>query len=89
MSNEGQKNFNLKKGSVTIVNDARHRMCILIRTANAALKDLALLRAAIDGYPGSIMTPAFGDDLQDILTQFLTDGDVDSAIAEIAASSRT
>jgi hypothetical protein len=33
-----------------------------------------------------MMTAAFGDDMMDILTQFLTDGDVDSAIKEIAGS---
>jgi glucose/mannose transport system substrate-binding protein len=85
MTNEGQKNFNLKKGSVTIVNDVPPDVYPDPYRQRSA-KDLATLRAAIDGYHGGIMTPAFGDDLQDILTQFLTDSDVDSAIEEIAAS---
>ena len=49
-------------------------------------RDLATLRAVIDGYHGGMMTAAFGDDLQDILTQFLADKDVDSAIKQIAES---
>jgi glucose/mannose transport system substrate-binding protein len=85
MTNEGQKNFNLKKGSVTIVKDVPPDVYPDPYRQRSA-KDLATLRAAIDGYHGGIMTPAFGDDLQDILTQFLTDSDVDSAIEEIAAS---
>ncbi len=82
---EGAKNFNLKKGSVTIINDVPPSVYPDPYRQRSA-KDLASLRAVIDGYHGGMMTPAFGDDLMDILTQFLTDSDVDSAIKEIAAS---
>lgn len=82
---EAQKNFNLKKGSVTIVNDVPPDVYPDPYRQRSA-KDLATLRAVCDGYHGGMMTPAFGDDLMDILTQFLTDGDVDFAIEQIAES---
>jgi glucose/mannose transport system substrate-binding protein len=84
-TNEAQKNFNLKKGSVTIVKDVPASVYPDPFRQRSA-KDLASLRAVIDGYHGGMMTSAFGDDMQDILTQFLTDGDVSSAIKEIASS---
>jgi len=84
-TNEAQKNFNLKKGSVTIVNDVPSSVYPDPYRQRSA-KDLASLRGVIDGYHGGMMTPAFGDDMMDILTEFLTNGDVDSAIKEIAAS---
>jgi len=84
-SPEGAKNFNLKKGSVSIVNDVDPSVYPDPYRQRSA-KDLASLRALCDGYHGGMMTPAFGDDLMDILTQFLTDGDIDRAIKEIAGS---
>jgi glucose/mannose transport system substrate-binding protein len=84
-TNEAQKNFNLKKGSVTIVKDVPPSVYPDPFRQRSA-KDLASLRGVIDGYHGGMMTAAFGDDLQDILTQFLTNGDVASAIKEIAGS---
>jgi glucose/mannose transport system substrate-binding protein len=82
---EAQKNFNMIKGSVTIVNDVSADVYPDPFRKRSA-KDLASLRGVIDGYHGGMMTSAFGDDLSDILTQFLTDSDVDSAIKEIAGS---
>jgi glucose/mannose transport system substrate-binding protein len=84
-TDEAQKNFNLKKGSVTIVNDVPPSVYPDPYRQRSA-KDLASLRGLIDGYHGGMMTAAFGDDMMDILTQFLTDGDVNSAIKEIAGS---
>ena len=49
-------------------------------------RDLRSLRAVCDGFHGGMITPAFGDDLMDILTKFLVDRDVSSAIKEIAQS---
>jgi glucose/mannose transport system substrate-binding protein len=82
---EAQKDFNMIKGSVTIVNDVSADVYPDPFRKRSA-KDLASLRGVIDGYHGGMMTSAFGDDLSDILTQFLTDSDVDSAIKEIAGS---
>jgi len=84
-TNEAQKNFNLQKGSVTIVKDVPPSVYPDPYRQRSA-KDLATLRAVCDGYHGGMMTPAFGDDLMDILTQFLTDANVDSAIKQIAES---
>ena len=82
-----QKAFNLKKGSVTIVNDVPASVYPDPYRQRSA-RDLATLRAVIDGYHGGMMTAAFGDDLQDILTQFLVDKDVDNAIQQIADSAK-
>ncbi len=84
-TNEAQQNFNLKKGSVTIVKDVPADIYPDPYRQRSA-RDLASLRGLIDGFHGGMMTPAFGDDLQDILTQFLADRNVDNAIREIAAS---
>lgn len=84
---EAQKAFNLKKGSVTIVNDVPASVYPDPYRQRSA-RDLRSLRAVIDGYHGGMMTAAFGDDLQDILTQFLADKDVDSAIRQIAESAQ-
>jgi len=84
-TNEAQKNFNLQKGSVTIVKDVPPDVYPDPYRQRSA-RDLARLRAVCDGYHGGMMTPAFGDDLMDILTQFLVDQDVDSAIDQIAQS---
>jgi len=43
-----------------------------------------------DGFHGGMITPAFGSELVDILTQFLADQNVDEAIKSIAeAAERT
>jgi glucose/mannose transport system substrate-binding protein len=84
-TNEAQKNFNLIKGSVTIVKDVPASVYPDPFRQRSA-KDLASLRAVIDGFHGGMMTQAFGNDLQDILTQFLTDGNVDNVIKQVAAS---
>jgi glucose/mannose transport system substrate-binding protein len=84
-TNEAQKDFNLIKGSVTIVKDVPPSVYPDPFRQRSA-KDLASLRGVIDGFHGGMMTAGFGDDMQDILTQFLTDGNVDNTIKEIAAS---
>ncbi len=86
-TNEAQKNFNLKKGSVTIVKDVPASVYPDPFRQRSA-RDLASLRGVIDGFHGGMMTPAFGNDLQDILTQFLVDKNVDSAIKQIADSAQ-
>jgi len=82
---EAQKAFNLIKGSVTIVNDVPADVYPDPYRRRSA-RDLLSLRAVCDGYHGGMVTPAFGDDLMDILTKFLVDQDVDAAVKEIAQS---
>ncbi len=86
---EAQKAFNMIKGSVTIVNDVPADVYpdpYRKRSAN----DLATLKAVCDGFHGGMITPAFGSELVDILTQFLADQNVDGAIKSIAeAAERT
>jgi glucose/mannose transport system substrate-binding protein len=80
---EAQKTFNLIKGSVTIVKDVPASVYPdPFRQLSA--KDLQTKEAISDGFHGGLMTANFGGDLQNILTQFISDGNVDNAINQIA-----
>ncbi len=82
---DAQKAFNLIKGSVTIVNDVPASVYPdPYRKLSAT--DLQTKLAIPDGFHGGLMTADFGGDLMNILTQFLTDSNVDNAINQIAAA---
>ncbi len=86
-TNDAQKAFNLIKGSVTIVKDVPASVYPdPYRRLSAT--DLQTKLAIPDGFHGGLMTANFGGDLQNILAQFVTDGNVDSAITQIAAAAQ-
>ncbi|HTP59104.1 MAG TPA: extracellular solute-binding protein, partial [Spirochaetia bacterium] len=82
---DAQKAFNMIKGSVTIVKDVPASVYPdPYRKLSAA--DLQTKIAIPDGFHGGLMTANFGGDLMNILTQFLSDSNVDNAITAIAAA---
>ncbi len=82
---EAQKTFNLIKGSVTILNDVPPSIYPdPFRKLSAT--DLQTKEAIPDGFHGGLMTANFGGDLMNILTQFLSDKNVDNAISQIAVA---
>jgi glucose/mannose transport system substrate-binding protein len=82
---DAQKAFNMIKGSVTIVKDVPASVYPdPYRKLSAA--DLQSKLAIPDGFHGGLMTANFGGDLMNILTQFLSDSNVDNAISAIAAA---
>jgi len=82
---DAQKAFNMIKGSVTIVKDVPASVYAdPYRKLSAA--DLQTKEALADGFHGGLMTAQFGGDLQNILSQFVTDGNVDNAISAIATA---
>jgi glucose/mannose transport system substrate-binding protein len=80
-----QQTFNLIKGSVTIVKDVPASVYPdPYRKLSAT--DLQSKLAISDGFHGGLMTANFGGDLMNILTQFISDGNVDNAINQIASA---
>jgi glucose/mannose transport system substrate-binding protein len=80
-----QKTFNLIKGSVTIVKDVPASVYPdPYRKLSAT--DLQSKLAISDGFHGGLMTANFGGDLMNVLTQFISDGNVDNAINQIATA---
>jgi glucose/mannose transport system substrate-binding protein len=80
-----QQTFNLIKGSVTIVKDVPASVYPdPYRKLSAT--DLQSKLAISDGFHGGLMTANFGGDLMNILTQFISDGNLDNAINQIASA---
>ena len=84
---EAQKTFNLIKGSVTILNNVPSNIYPdPYRQLSADTLHSGSAQVTSDGFHGGLMTANFGGDLQNVLTQFLSDGNVDNAINQIASA---